>query len=93
MYENQGGARAYLTCILVKHVDDLKIAGEPHAVKRLMTALETTVDKLEVERGRFVHCGIRHIQDPQSKEVCLDQMDFRSAIKETPYPSVKGTPT
>ena len=58
-----------------------------------MEALERTFGKLEVERGRFVHCGIRHIQDPHSKEVCLDQMDFLAAIKEMPYPSVQGTPT
>ena len=69
LYEKQGGARAYLTCILVKHVDDLKIAGEPHAVKRLMDALERTFEKLEVERGRFVHCGIHHVQDPHSNDV------------------------
>ena len=58
-----------------------------------MEALERTFGKLEMERGRFVHCGIRHIQDPQTKEVSLDQVDFLAAIKEMPYPSVKGTPT
>ena len=92
LYEMRHGVRAY-SCILVKHVDDLKIAGEPASVKRLMEALERTFGKLDMERGRFVHCGIRHIQDPQTKEVLLDQVDFLAAIKEMPYPSVKGTPT
>ena len=48
LYENHGGARAHCTCILVNDVDALKIAGEPHAVKRLMVAFETTFGKLEV---------------------------------------------
>ena len=89
LHQNHGTC----TRIHVQHVDDLKIAGEPPAVKRLMTTLERTFGKLEVEKGRFVHCGIRHMQDPQTKEVCLDQMDFLAAIKEMPYPTVKGTPT
>ena len=70
--------------ILVKHVDDLKIAGVRASVKRLMEALERTFGKLEMERCRFVHCGIRHIQNPQTKEVSLDQVDFLAAIKEMP---------
>ena len=73
--EVRNGVRS-CTCILVKHVVDLNVAGEPPAVKRLLEALEQTFGKLEVERRRFVHCGIRHIQDPHTKEVCLDQMDF-----------------
>jgi len=90
--EDRNGVQTH-TCILVKHVDDLKIAGEPAAVKKLLEALERTFGALEVEQGQFVHCGIRHIQDPISKEVSLDQMEFIAAIKEMPYPAVKGAPS
>ena len=92
LYEDRNGSRV-LTCILVNHVDDLKIAGEPAQVQRLLQALERTFGKLERETGSFVHCGIRHVQDPTTKEVSLDQMDFLNAIKEMPYPAIKGAPS
>ena len=92
LYEYRGDSHD-LTCILVKHVDDLKIAGEPAQVQKLLQALVKTFGKIEPETGSFVHCGIRHVQDPNSKELSLDQMDFLNAIKEMPYPAVRGAPS
>eukprot|EP00974_Lingulodinium_polyedra_P046490 4454262-Lingulodinium_polyedra.AAC.1 len=62
-----------LVAILSKHVDDLKLAGTPEAVKHILTELQKVSGELKVEWYTFTNCGVRHVQDKISMEITLDQ--------------------
>ena len=44
-----------LTLLLSVHVDDLKITGEEHELKRVLELLTENFDELKIERDNF--CG------------------------------------
>ena len=67
---------ATLIALLVKHVDDLKIAGSKPAVLRIISELEKVFGKLKVEWHNFTNCGVRHCQDPQTLAITLDQDEY-----------------
>ena len=56
-------------------------------------SLERNFGRMNLERGTFTHCGIRHVQEQDATEVSLDQTEFLAAIKPTTYPVVKGAPS
>ena len=58
--DSSGKPRLCLICSA--HVDDLKIAGTPAAITRLLAGLEAVFGALAVQRGKFEHCGIMHEQ-------------------------------
>ena len=58
-----------LVAVLTKHVDDLKLTGEPNAVKNILAELQKVFGELKVEWHTFTNCGVRHIQDPVTKDI------------------------
>ena len=70
-----------LVALMTKHVDDLKVTGEDETVKHVFSEIGKVFGDLKVEKHRFTNCGVRHIQDPQTKEVTLDQTEYISALK------------
>ena len=78
-----------LTCIMTIHVDDLKIAGEPKVVQRILQELESQFGELTVQRGTFTNCGVQHEQDPLTFEVRLDQIEFAGALRTVERPQLK----
>ena len=77
-----------LTCIMTIHVDDLKIAGEPSVVKELLKVLEKEFGELTVQWGKFTNCGVQHIQNPMTREITLDQIDFLSKLHAIEHPQL-----
>ena len=66
--------------MLLKHVDDLKIAGRREDIEKVVTHLSKEFGKLDLEYETFTFCGVRHQQT--ASEITLDQMSFIAAIKE-----------
>ena len=81
-----------LKLIILKHVDDIKIAGEEHIIKDFVDHLSKTFGKLDIHWHKFVFCGIQHTQDPVTKEVTLDQNAFVNVIKPMSQPEVQSMP-
>ena len=58
--------------VVSKHVDDLKIAGEPVEVEKFMKEIEKRFGKLTVNENKFMNCGINHERD-SSGTISMDQ--------------------
>ena len=70
-----------MLAILAIHVDDLKFAGDKQVILEIVGHLETTFGKLIVQWHQFTNCGIRHIQNPETMEISLDQFEYIAALK------------
>lgn len=75
LYDEQNN----LQMVVIKHVDDLKIAGPKELIGKFVDHVARAFGKLDVEYNSFVFCGVRHTQD---KDIVLDQMKFIAAIKK-----------
>eukprot|EP00969_Alexandrium_andersonii_P142588 6304918-Alexandrium_andersonii.AAC.1 len=62
-----------LLLLMAKHVHDLKLAGEKPETIGCIQKLESVFGKLKLEWHTFTDCGVRHAQNPQTKDVTLDQ--------------------
>ena len=71
-----------LVCMMTKHVDDLKIAGEPAVVKEILTILQKEFGELKINWHDFTNCGVRHQQDPKTKEITLDQIAYSQQLRK-----------
>ena len=81
-----------LQLIVLKHVDDIKMAGETEIINQFVAHLSKTFGKLELHWNDFKLCGIQHTQDPQTFEVKLDQTHFISVIKPMHQSEIAGKP-
>ena len=81
-YAVQG--KKVLTAMMCKHVDDLKLAGERETIIQILKQIETVFGQLKIDWNSFTNCGVRHTQDPQTKEVKLDQDEYIKGIKAHP---------
>ena len=70
------------------HVGDLKIAGEHAVVQGLLKIIEQEFGELTIERGTFTNCGVQHIQNPMTREITLDQIDFLSKLHTIEHPQL-----
>ena len=76
-----------LVAIFSTHLDDLKIAASDKTTGELVHALEEVFGQLKLQKSTFIHCGIRHTQDPTTYVVIADQAlyaDNLRLIDETP---------
>ncbi len=77
-----------LRCLMTKHVDDLKITGEPGMIDYVVSEFQKVFGDLTIQWNTFVHCGVQHTQDPQTFEVTLDQIRFANTMKTIAHPQV-----
>ena len=79
-----------LTAISAKHVDDIKIGGEPYVIKtHIIPALEEVFGKLKYNETKFTNTGVRHERHADGS-VTLDQDEYISALKPISHPSMIG---
>ena len=71
------------------HVDDLKLAGEPEVVKKAIARLQQVFGEMKLIWSDFTNCCVRHIQDPKTKEVTLDQIAYIAALRPITVPELK----
>ena len=69
-----------LVLIIGKHVDDIKVAGQPQVVSEFISHLEKTFGKLKVSRGDFDNCGVRHVQHADGS-IELNQQKYAMQLK------------
>ena len=50
-------------------------------VQELLKTLEREFGELTIQRGTFKNCGVQHIQNPITREITLDQIDFVSNLR------------
>ena len=77
-----------LTCIMTKHVDDLKVAGKPEVVKFALAEIQKVFGELKILWKDFANCGVRHLQDPTTKEIALDQIAFAQNLSKISHPEL-----
>ena len=70
-----------LLAICSAHVDDIKIAATEQKLAQIVKELESAFEKVKVERGTFMHCGIQHIQDMTTYNISLDQDKHIAALR------------
>ena len=88
-FEVQHNQQGDLTCMNVKHVDDLKLIGPESNVEHVITELEKVFGKLKRNYKEFTNCGIRHKQlDDGSVE--LDQDEYIQALIPISHPELVG---
>ena len=73
-----------LLAIMCIHVDDLKITAAQWLITKIVSCLESTFGKLIVQWNSFTNCGIRHIQNPTTFEISMDQVGYINALKQMP---------
>ena len=59
-------AKGQLVCIMIKHADDLKIAGVPHIARESLMELQKSFGEPKVLTNSFLNCGAQHTQDPRT---------------------------
>ena len=85
-YKHVGGR---LVLILVKHVDDLKIAGEPREVDALVAHLESGFGKLAYQENNFTVCGLTHVRRSDGS-IEMNQDAYLAAMRPIQHPELTG---
>ena len=78
-------ASEVLIMIILKHVDDLKMAGQKHQIEKFVQHLSGVFGKMEVEYGSFIFCGVLRTQAADGS-ITMDQIKFLSACKPMMLP-------
>ena len=79
-----------LRVAMAKHVDDVKIVGEPDEAKKILKGLQQIFGELKIEWCTFTNCGVKHVQDLRTKEITLDQITYASNLRPIAHPQLSG---
>ena len=79
-----------LLCLMAKHVDDLKLTGERSVILKVLKMIQDVFGELKIEWFNFTNCGLRHIQDPTTFCITLDQEEYVKNIKPIVHQDLKG---
>jgi hypothetical protein len=71
-------------------VDDLKITGERETILKVLKFIQDVFGELKIEWFTFTNCGLRHIQDPKTFGITLDQEEYIKNIKPIIHEDLKG---
>ena len=80
-----------LVLMIAKHVDDIKVTGEPKEVELLMKELEHVFGKLTVSKNEFTNCGVHHKRHPDGT-ITLDQDEYISALIPIKHRELSNAP-
>ena len=79
----------HLVLLLVKHVDDIKIAGEPREVDTLVAHLESGFGKLAYQENTFTVCGLTHVRHSDGS-IEMNQDAYLAAMRPIQHPELTG---
>ena len=57
-------------------------------VQELLKILEQEFGELTIQHGTFTNCGVQHIQNPFTREITLDQIDFLTKLRTIEHPQL-----
>ena len=80
-----------LVLMIAKHVDDIKVTGEPSEIKLLMSELKNISGKLIINKNEFTNCGVHHKRHPDGS-ITLDQNEYISALIPIEHPELSNAP-
>ena len=82
-----------LLMLILKHVDDLKMAGPKKLIAEFVEHLSKVFGKMDIDWHEFTFCGVRHSQ-AKDGSVSLDQAKFLAACRQIMQPAaLTGGPT
>ena len=84
------GSTLELLAVMAKHVDDLKLTGQRQTLIWILQQVEKVFGKLKIEWNNFTNCGIRHIQNVETKEVSMDQTEYIKGVKTISHPDISS---
>ena len=79
-----------LVMMVLKHVDDLKMAGPRSEIEKFVEFLSGVFGKLDIDFHKFTFCGVQHEQ-LEDGSISLDQTKFLAACKPMSVPSKAPT--
>ena len=82
-----------LVLVVAIHVDDLKVAGYESAIRWFMGELEKVFGTLKSSWNSFTNCGIRHIRDPATSIITMDQHQYAQALKPIVHADLRRAST
>ena len=84
--------QAQLVLMIAKHVDDIKVTGEPQEVALLMNELEHVFGKLTVTKDEFTNCGVHHKRHSDGS-ITLDQDEYIKALIPIKHKELSNDPS
>jgi hypothetical protein len=84
--------KAQLVLMIAKHVDDIKVTGEPYEVNLLMKELERVFGKLTVTKDEFTNCGV-HQKRHSDGSITLDQDEYIKALIPIKHKELSDAPS
>ena len=89
-FEQADNGIGTLIC-LAKHVDDLKLTGEKKVIERVLQQIQEVVVELKIGWFTFTNCGLRHIQEPTTFLITLDQEEYIKNMKPIIHQDIKAS--
>jgi hypothetical protein len=77
-----------LCLVMTKHVDDLKVTGPEEDIVYVFKAIESTFGAMKLNWSEFTNCGIRHVQDPKTYIITLDQIHYITTLRNIAHPQL-----
>ena len=57
-------------------------------MQEVLRLLERVFGKLKLLWNAFTNCGVRHVQDASSKDICLDQVQYAQNLRPIAHPQL-----
>ena len=73
-----------------KHVDDFKLVGPRKVIEWILRQIQSEFGELKISLNNFTNCGLRHMQDPRTFEITLDQDEYVRQIKPIIHPDLRS---
>ena len=89
-FEPSNNGIGTLVCLMAKHVDDLKLTGKKKVIEWVLQQIQEVFGELKIEWYSFTNCGLRHIQDPTTFLITLDQEEYIKNMKPIIHQDIKG---
>ena len=80
-----------LTAMAAKHVDDIKLGGQPRVIKEIIQALESEFGKLTHALESFTNTGVRQKRLSYGS-VTMDQDEYIAALRPIVFPDMIVAP-
>ena len=89
-FEQADNGIGTLICLMAKHVDDLKLTGKKKVIEWVLQQIQEVFGELKIEWYTFTNGGLRHIQDPTTFLITLDQEEFIKNMKPITHQDIQG---
>ena len=75
---------------MAKHADDLKPTGKKKVIEWVLQQIQGVFGELKIEWFTFTNGGLRHLQDPTTFLITLDQEEYIKNMKPIIHQDIKS---